>query len=67
MAAPIIVMAGPDRPSLPLDHHFCPFLTAQRSFSPAKPSFFAIFAGQTVVMADLIGHLSSWTIIFAPF
>ena len=36
---------------LPPGRHFCPFLLAQRSFLSADPSFSALFAGLTVVMA----------------
>jgi hypothetical protein len=57
---PSVVMAGSDRPSLPLDHHFCCFLTARQSFLSAKPSFSAIFAGLTVIF-------SRQAITFAPF
>ena len=35
----------------PPGHHFCSFLSAWRSIFPARPSFSALFAGSTVVMA----------------
>ena len=56
---PAVVMAGPDRPSLPPGHHFCPFLLAWRSFSSVKPPFSALFVGSAVVFvrrAVIFGH-----------
>ena len=35
----------------PPGHHFCSFLSALRSIFPARPSFSALFADSTVVMA----------------
>ena len=43
-----VVMADPDRPSLPPIHHFRPFLLAWRSFSSARPPFLPLFAGSAV-------------------
>ena len=57
--AGLIVMAGPDRPSLPLDHHFRLYLTAQRSFSSVKPSFLPIIVGSAVIFfrqTIILGH-----------
>jgi hypothetical protein len=45
---PAVVMAGPDRPSLPPGRHFWLFLLDGRSFLSARPSLSAVFVGLAV-------------------
>ncbi len=66
---PAAVMAGLDRPSLPPDHHFCSFLSAWRSIFPARPSFWAVFAGLAVVFvrrAVIFGRFCWFSGRFCP-